>query len=358
MNVHQILASAGPHDAVTNQALAYRRCFTDWGWGGADYATYLVPGMGRTILQRSSLRPGPHDVLLIHHSAISPRAGELVAGPQPKLLVYHNITPAAWLWQVSPVLAVHCAVGRLQLPELIARVDVPAAVSAFNAEELRQAGAQAPLVVPPLLDAVTSLKPAAGSPVASNGAQRSPSILFVGRLSPHKRQDDVIRAFALYRRRHAPSAQLTLVGGPVTRAYGDRLRDLADSVAPGSVRFETGLSDQDLLQRYRSADAFLCLSEHEGFCLPLVEALGAGLPVVARRAGAVPETLQDAGLLLEAGDDLGVVAEAVHQAVSDSSLRRELRDRGERRLAAYSPEVARERLRQAVEIAVTTASER
>jgi glycosyltransferase involved in cell wall biosynthesis len=235
----------------------------------------------------------------------------------------------------------------MQLPDLVGRADVSAAVSEFNAEELRQAGARDPIVLPPLIspDHLT-----AGGPQILS--LETPSILFVGRLSPHKRQDAVIQAFALYRRRHAPGAQLHLVGSPIGSAYPRRLHELADRVAPGAIHFESGLSQSDIAARYRNATAFLCLSEHEGFCLPIIEALAAGLPVVARRAGAVPETLGDAGLILEPDDDLGVVAEALHAVISDDALRDELARRGAARVAAYSPDVAMRKLRAAVEAAV------
>src|SRR5206468_540497 len=136
--------------------------------------------------------------------------------PNPKLLLYHNVTPPTWLWEYAPVVAVHCALGRAQLPELVRSVDVAAADSAFNAGELEALGAARTEVIPLLVDrgrlgAVTAPPPG------------PPTVLFVGRLSPHKRQDDVIRAFAVYRDHHAPDARLELVGDPITASYLDYL---------------------------------------------------------------------------------------------------------------------------------------
>src|SRR5205823_4574848 len=125
---------------------------------------------------------------------------------------------------------------------------------------------------------------------------------FVGRLTPHKRQDEAIRAFALFRRLHAPDARLVLVGSPQPRGFDDALRGLAEELAPGAVRIERDLSADALWDRYRSADAFLCLSEHEGFCIPLLEAFHFGVPVVARPVGGVPEVAGDAALLVEDRD--------------------------------------------------------
>lgn len=348
MKVHQLLSGAGAYDAITSEAIAFRSYFDRWGWGGGDYAVRITPGVGGAMRPRSGLAPDPDDVLLIHHSAGVPRLHELLALPNPKLLLYHNITPPNWLWEVAPIVAAHCAVGRGQLPELVARAHLAAADSAFNAAELRALGAEETTVIPLLID-LDRL----GSP-QSAPEPGAPTVLFVGRLSPHKRQDEVIRCFALYRRHHAPGARLVLVGDPITPQYSDGLRRLADSLAPGAVQIESGLTPEALGERYRSAHAFLCLSEHEGFCIPLVEAFHFGLPVIARPTGAIPDTAGDAALLLDE-PDRAVVAELLHLAVSDQALRAELRRRAAARLEVYSPDAVAERLREAIEQTVLRA---
>jgi glycosyltransferase involved in cell wall biosynthesis len=239
--------------------------------------------------------------------------------------------------------AAHCAAGRQQLPAVLQAADVAAADSAFNAAELRTLGATRTEIVPLLVD-LDRLGPPDGEP------EGPPTVLFVGRLAPHKRQDEAIRAFALYRRYRAPDARLVLVGDPVTARYAQMLRRLADSLAPGAVTIETAITEQELGRRYRRARAFLCLSEHEGFCVPLLEAFHFGVPVVARPAGAVPEIARDAALLVD-DPDLAVVAEVLHLAVSDPQLRSELRRRGAARLRSYEPEIVAQRLRAAVEAA-------
>ena len=358
MNVHQVLSGAGPHDAITTEALQFRAHFRRWGWGGGDHAARIAPGVDGTIARLGGLRPAPEDVLLIHHSAGAPRLGELLAFENPKLLLYHNVTPAPWLWDHAPLVGVQCAIGREQLPRLLAAVDVAAADSEFNAAELRRLGAERTDVIPLLVDR-DRLGPAPGADAAArNGsAQRVPTILFVGRLSPHKRQDEVIRAFAAYRRHRAPDARLSLVGDPITAAYGELLKRFAETLAPGAVSIESGLSAQELGERYRAADAFLCLSEHEGFCIPLLEAFHFGLPVIARPAGAVPEVAGDAAVLVEDRDP-AVIAELLELAVTDAQLRAELRGRGRARLEAYTPDIVAGRLRSAVEATAAAASAR
>ena len=345
MIVHQLLSGAGPHDAVTGQALAYRRRFEAWGWGGRDHAATADPRVGRAIRPLSALRAGPRDVLLLHYSAHAPGLAPLLERPNPKALVFHNVTPARYFWDWDPVTAVRCEVGREQLGRFVAAVDVAAGVSAYNVAELTAAGARETAVVPILVD--PSRLGASGQARAARAD--APHLLFVGRLAPHKRQDELIRALALLRAERAPGARLTLVGEAASATYRDGLAALAARLAPGAVTIESGLGAEQLAARYRDADAFVCLSEHEGFCVPLLEAFHFGVPVVARAVGGIPEVAGDAALLLSEADDLAVVAEAAFAAATDAELRAGLAARGRARLAAYAPERVADALRALVE---------
>ncbi len=350
--VHQLLSGAGPHDAITTEAGVFRGYFREWGWAGRDYAYRRHPALEAPIAPAAELAPADDDIVLLHHSAGWPQLDAVLALGGRKLLLYHNVTPAAWLWIDAPGLAAHCQVGRDQLTALVAAADATAADSAFNATELAGYGARGTEVIHLLLDTErlgAGVTPGAvgsehDSPAAGGGA---PQILFVGRLSPHKRQDEVIRAFGLYRRVHAPEARLWLVGDPISDGYVAKLRALADLHAPGAVSIESGLEADELARRFTAADVFLCLSEHEGFCIPLVEAFAFGVPVIARPFGAVPEVAGDAALLVP-DPEPAVIAELLHLVVSDTELRGELIRRGHRRLAAFAPERIAARLRAAV----------
>ncbi len=338
MNVHQILSGAGPYDAVTTQALAFRGLFSAWGWGGRDVAAEIDPRIGHRIAPLRTLDASGGDVLLIHYSAYAPKLRAVLELPQRKLLISHNITPARWFWDHDPQAGVVCALGRKQLPEFAAAVDVAAGVSLYNAREL---GSET--VIPILFDPAGLGAPGPADPPGP------PVVLFVGRLAPHKRQDAVIRAFELYRRRHAPGARLVLVGAPINWAYDAAMRELAEEISPGHVTIESGLTAEQLAARWRSAHAFLCLSEHEGFCIPLLEAFHFGVPVVARPVGGVPEVAGDAALLLGEGDDESVVAELLALAIGDDELRAQLRARGAARVAAFAPEPTARTLRAAID---------
>ncbi|MEA2399232.1 MAG: hypothetical protein QOK25_2788 [Thermoleophilaceae bacterium] len=332
MRVDQVLCAAGPVDAVTNQALAYRALFRRWGFSGEDYAPVQAAGMARGAIRHlRELAAAPDVPLVLHYSGYARGLERALADRRRTLLVFHNITPSRYFWAIDPAEAVRCELAGTQLAELARGVELLAGVSEFNARELSRLAGREAGVIPILFDR-GSMPAAPPLRTAPDGAA---TVMFVGRLVPHKRQDLVIRAFARFRRVYAPQARLVLVGTPLSPEYGTVLCDLAALLAPGAVAFESGLSADRLWERYRSADAFLCLSDHEGFCIPLLEALHFGVPVIARDAGAVAEVVGDAGALVEEGDGPGVLAELLRIVIGDPELRAELAARGRSRLQEY-----------------------
>lgn len=336
MNVHQVLSGAGPFDAVSNQARAFRSLFTEWGWGGADVAAGIDPRAGRAFGPLAALTPAPGDTLLLHYSAYAPKLRAVLERPERKVLLSHNVTPARWFWDYEPRIAIQCALGRQQLPEYAEACDVVAGVSLFNAQELGS-----DRVVPILFDPSGLGAPRTAEP---GGAR----LLFVGRLAPHKRQDELIRLVALLRANGVPDATLTLVGEPMKPWYLEELETLARELAPGAVTFKAGLSTAELADEYSRASLFVCLSEHEGFCIPLLEAFHLRVPVVARPVGGIPEVAGDAALLVE-DRDLAVVAELCKIALSEAALRAELVRRGAGRVEAFARAPVARQLRALIE---------
>ena len=185
-----------------------------------------------------------------------------------------------------------CDQGRAALAGFRGRADALIADSSFNAAELRNAGLGDATVVPLLLELPAE--------VTRREPNREPIVVTVGRIVPNKRLDDVIKSFALYQHRHAPDASLVIVGSDVSfESYRTALEILAARIGARRVFFKGSISSEARDAWYRSADVYLSMSVHEGFCAPLIEALAHGMPVVARAAGAVPETLGDAGVVLD-----------------------------------------------------------
>ncbi len=286
------------------------------------------------------------DLTILQHAIGSITAEEVVRRRVQVAVNYHNVSPPEFFesWDFDQVAGLRW--GREQLLDLAPITSVGIAVSEFNARDLRAAGVGRVEVVPVLVDG--AVLPSRWGPVggsAPGGCAGSPAtVLFVGRLAPNKCQQDLVAALAVLRR-WREDVELVLVGASSADVYSQALRGFAVELGVGdAVRFAGSVSSEELAGWYRRADVFVCLSAHEGFCVPLVEAMAWGVPVVAAAAAAVPETLGGAGLLL-ADKSPVVVASAVQRVLEDSGLREGLVRRGLTRAQQLSPEAARQRMR-------------
>ena len=232
----------------------------------------------------------------------------------------------------------------MQLPAFGRNARVTTADSEFNAAELREAGAPGVRVVPVLFEPARLA--ARGRPPQGDG----PLVLVVGRLVPNKRHDRVFRAFAAYQRECEPDARLLCVGTTLNPRYADLMQTLADGSGARNVRLAGGLGQDELNAAYADAEVLLTLSEHEGFCVPLLEAFHFGLPVMAAPAGAVPDVAGSAALYTDG--DPAVTAELIDMAVRDTELRDELARRGRARLEQFAYERTAVLVREAVEEAL------
>jgi glycosyltransferase involved in cell wall biosynthesis len=252
--------------------------------------------------------------------------------PDRLVAIYHNITPAEFFLGFQPHLAGLCYHGRRELAAFAPRTALGLGDSEFNRRELQAAGYRRTEVLPIVLDLERYRQPA--SPVVrglySDGRK---NLLFVGRIIPNKKIEDLLRVFAIYQRYLEPRSRLLLVGeSRGFERYQRRLRERAAALRLDNVVFAGHVDDDDLRAYYSVADVFLCLSEHEGFCVPLVEAMNFGVPVVAFDAGAVAETLRGGGVLLKEKQP-EVVAELVHRVLTDAALRSAVMGTQERALA-------------------------
>jgi glycosyltransferase involved in cell wall biosynthesis len=174
-------------------------------------------------------------------------------------------------------------------------------------------------------------------------------ILHVGQLLPHKRPDLLIRAFQLFTTYHHPSAALVIVGRPRSAAYHNLLEGLVRELNLANVWLTGGVSDAELVAAYRAATVFATMSEHEGFCVPLVEAMAFEIPILARRFGAIPETLDGAGLVLPPDGGPGLIAEAIAELVGNDHLRASLAIAARQRAEDYRLPVVSGRFLEALE---------
>jgi glycosyltransferase involved in cell wall biosynthesis len=254
------------------------------------------------------------------------------------LVNYHNITPAGLLQSWEPSVGYEVGLGREQLGRLADQCRLAVADSSFNEGELIEAGFATTAVAPLLIDMTVhaDADPNRLRVLRAAKADGGPDFLFVGKVSPHKAPHDLVKMLAVYRRLYHPHARLHLVGSPLGRRYGPALEAfVADLGLTDAVSVVGSIRPEDLEAYYRAADVFVCASDHEGFCVPIIEAMAHDLPVVAYGVAAVPETVHDAGLLLNSKEPLGFAA-AVHRVVEDEQLRKQFSRAAVRRVEAFS----------------------
>jgi len=320
---HQLLAALSYGDAISNEALAIQGHLRGAGYESDIFAEKVHPRMAhlaRPLWEYPDVS-SPETVCLFHFS-IGSAAGRLIHPARDRLVViYHNITPARFFLGFHPHLAGLCHHGRRELAAFAPRAELALGDSEFNRRELEEVGYGRTGVLPIVLD--LSRYDRTLSPVIRRQFDDGrTTILFVGRIIPNKRIEDLIRAFAVYQKGFGTKSRLLLVGDHRGfERYLDRLRELVDELRIDEVVFTGLVDDDELYAFYRLAQVFVCLSEHEGFCVPLQEAMRFGLPVVAFDAGAVRDTLGGGGILLrEKRPEL--VAGLVDALVRDGGLRR------------------------------------
>jgi glycosyltransferase involved in cell wall biosynthesis len=319
--VHQVLATLSYGDAIGNEVLGIQRVLRAAGYVSDVFVeTFDRRVEHLTCDYRRLIGGGSPDDVLIHHFSIQSRASRVAfALPGRMILVYHNITPPEYFVGVHDQLVDLCYLGRRELAAYAPRVQLALGDSEFNREELEAAGF-APTGVLPVVPDFSHLNVEPNRLTAGGFDDDHVNILFVGRVIPNKKIEDLIRFFDAYHRRN-PRSRLLLVGSYT--GYEQYLAMLHDLIARHHIRnvhFTGHVSNEELVAYYEVADVFLCASEHEGFCVPLVEAFHMGVPVVAFAAAAVPATMDGAGVLYERKDPW-LVAALLDALVQDAALR-------------------------------------
>jgi L-malate glycosyltransferase len=321
--VHQLLAALSYGDAIGNEALAIQRQLRAAGYESDIFAEMVHPRVARLArpLWQYAQVSSPETVCVFHFS-IGSAAGRLIhKAPDRLAIIYHNITPASYFLGFHPHLAGLCHHGRRELAAFAQRTELALGDSEFNRQELAAAGFARTAVLPIVLDLPLYERPPAPVVRRLYDDGRT-NVLFVGRIIPNKKIDDLIRSFAVFQRWVRPHSRLLLVGDHRGfERYFDRLQEMVRELRVDEVVFTGQVDDEELYAYYRLADVFLCLSEHEGFCVPLQEAMLFGLPVIAFDAGAVRETLHGGGLLLQ-DKHPELVAELVDRVTHGGELRR------------------------------------
>ncbi len=319
--VDQVLATLGYGDAIGNEVLGIQRALVAAGYDSRIYVQTADPRVEDLTEDYRDLIDDSHpDRILIHHFSLGSRASRVAfALPDRMMLIYHNITPPHYFIDVNVTLAQQCWDGRRELRAWAPRCDLAVGDSAFNQAELDALGFPRTGVLPVVPDFV-HLDVPPDRILANQFDDDATNILFVGRLIPNKKIEDLVRTFAVYRRRYNPRARLLVVGSHAGfDEYHATIATLIRDLHLSGVHLLDHVTNEELTALYDVADLFLSASEHEGFCVPLIEAFWKRIPVVAFAATAVPATMDGGGVLYDRKDPRHV-ASVVNAVLSAPGL--------------------------------------
>ena len=319
--IHQVLATLGYGDAIGHEVMGIQRVLRRAGFESDIFVQTADPRLeDQTRDYRELIQESQASNILIHHFSIGARASRITyALPDRQILVYHNITPPEFFVDVHEQLVEQCFKGRRELGIYPPRVDLALGDSEFNRQELEHLGFN-PTGVLPVVPDFSHLDRLPNDLIARAFDDSWTNILFVGRMIPNKRIENVIRYFHAYQRHFNPRSRLLLVGSyGGFEKYLAMLHQLCARLGVTNVQFTGHVTDAELAAYYDVADLFLCASAHEGFCVPIVESFYKQIPVVAYAATAVPATMDGAGVLYSTDEPLEVAA-LVDAVLDDQEL--------------------------------------
>jgi glycosyltransferase involved in cell wall biosynthesis len=322
--IHQMLPNLDCGDAISNQALVIRSYLRRCGYQSEIIIRYVDPRLSHEVQIFPHFPLDPDAAIIYHHSIGSELTETAAMHPGPSCLVYHNITPHTFFADYDAIGAQRLAEGRAQLAETASHFDFAVGDSAYNALELEDVGIRDAGVLPIVVDPDRwQIHP--DRVVLQTLADKRTNLLFVGRIAPNKAQHDLVVAFAAYQTMDRDS-RLILAGryDPDSQYYHMVRRLVEELGLEESVIFTGQITDEQLMAYYMSASLFWSMSEHEGFCVPLIEAMWFDIPVLAYKCSAIPETLGSTGVMFTSKDNLVDVAGLARVLVRDEDLRRRI----------------------------------
>ncbi len=339
MKVVQVMPSVTFGDAVSNDARAIAKVISELGYSTGIYAKSIGCGVDDRLVHGFASLPHleADDVVIFNHSTGTDLCRVLGELGGRKLMIYHNITPPEFFRGYSAQLEIAMQNGYLGTRQVMSCISHVMAVSEYNARSLREMGYTCPMTVRPILIPFSDYEREPNRDVMKRFSNDGfVNILFVGRIAPNKRQEDIIRAFAHYKKHFGVRSRLILVGNDRgLETYGELLRGYVRALGVDDVIFAGHTDLPTLIAYYRVADVFLCMSEHEGFGVPLVEAMYFDVPIIAYNSSAVGETLGGSGILLDSKEP-ELVCRIIDRTVNDAAFRGGILEKQRARLADLS----------------------
>lgn len=339
MNVHQFLTSYSYGDAIGNEAFEIREYLRSQGVKSDIFALYYHPRYANQIINYKDYDrfSDPNNIIIFHFSIGSPVTKKFLRVPDKKVIIYHNITPHHFFLDYHRILTKDCYKGRLELKSLKGKVDLALGDSLYNEAEMKELGFTKTGVLPLVMNFSKFDRPVI--PVLDQlFNDGKTNILYVGRILPNKKIEDVIKIYHLFQRHFNPESRLFLIGEfRGFERYLYALQDIISRLEVKNIHISGHIPDEELISYFKLSHLYLHMSEHEGFCAPVPESFYLNLPVVAFNGGAVKETMNNGGVLVHRKDHLRIAA-LMDLILTDSSLKEKIQQSQQRALIKYRSE--------------------
>ena len=326
MRIIQLLPTMAYGDAVGNDTIAIGEALKEAGYETAIYAENIDKRLPKKLVLPIEKYKEKQDDLVIFHLSIYSKMNELVKKLNSKVvIIYHNVTPPEFFEEYSSEAKALCQKGLKGVEDLKDVPELVIADSEFNKQDLIRMGYKCPIEVVPIVIAFDDYRKKPDQKLIEKYENDGwTNILFTGRIAPNKKQEDVIKAFYYYKNYYNPKSRLFIVGSYApTDLYYNKLVKYVEELGIDDVIFPGHIPFAQILSYYNLADVFVCMSEHEGFCVPLVEAMFFDVPIVAYDSTAIGETLGGSALLLDDKNAL-VVAGAIDKVVQDQGINEQI----------------------------------
>lgn len=318
----QLLPTIVYGDAVSNEALLMQDIINEMGYESKIFAQNIDDKVANRVSNVKKLKLDREDILIYHMSTGS-ELSQLVYEMENKnkIMIYHNITPSSFFSQYSDILYKLCEMGREQLKMLNKTFLLTLTDSEYNKTELDSLGYKDTYELPIILnfkDFETEPDKKILNIYCNDGYT---NIIFIGRIAPNKKHEDIIKSFFLYKKYINPKSRLFLIGSQNgMEKYVKTLKNMVLDYELKDVFFVGKVSFKEILAYYRIASVFLCMSEHEGFCVPLVESMIFKVPIIAYESSAIPSTLGKSGILVKE-KKYEMIAELIDMLEKDKEFR-------------------------------------
>ncbi|MCD4678021.1 MAG: glycosyltransferase [Desulfobacula sp.] len=323
LQIHQLVPSLNYGDAIGNDVLEIRTILQKWGYKSDIYVQFVDPKLSKIAKKFKKFKKvsSSENILIFHFATGSDLSEFIKTCPDKKIIIYHNITPYSYFIGINDSVADTLMKAKNEIKGLAEVADLALGVSKYNQKELIELGFKNTGVLPIIVD-FRKYNQAPDQIILNKFENDYTNFIFVGRLAPNKKQEDIIKCFYYYNKSINSKSRLFLVGSyNSTEKYHVQLHELVERLNLKENVYIVGhVSFEELLAYYKLADIFISMSEHEGFCVPLLESMYFEIPIIAFNSTAIPQTLNGAGVLVNK-KRYKEVAELAHIIVKDEKLR-------------------------------------